>query len=466
MLAAVGFIMLPVFTRYLSPQDYGILALTQLFGSFLPLVLSLQMHSSIGRFYFDYERERLKTFMSTIGLIILVFASFGFIILSVFLIRILSFVFPKIPPENYILFKLALIAAFFNTITSVSIMLLRVREEAKLFMKISLSLFFIGLIISIIEVVVFKKGAYGIMEATLVNSIIGFVAYTFFNRHFFGLEFDITMLKAPLKYSLPVIPHALSGLIFMYSDRIILEKYVSLAAIGLYALSDKVAFIFKTIVNQLNIAFQPHFVKSAKINKEKAVEDARDLARTTVFLLALSIAITAIFSVEIVYYMLDKRFFKAWIMIPILASSYIFRNLYCFSSSGLYFEKKTGKIPIITMVAAVVNILINLIFIPRYGVIAAVFSTLIAFITTYIMAELISLKIFHIKFDNKVNLLFMGYMYLSIIVSFFINSKFTIENPSLPFNMYIFKILIICFGLYLGFRMDLLNFRIFKKVVA
>ncbi len=461
---AVNFVLLPVFTRYLSPQDYGILALIQCFIAFLPIILSLQIQSSVGRFYFEYSGDERNILISTIGLALLFFSSISLVLLFVFFSEILSFIFPKVPTSMYVLFRLALLASFFNTLTEISKILLRVREEAKLFMKISLSLFFVGLAVSIIEVVILRKGAYGVVEASLILAILSFIIFIFFNRSFLVLSFNLKMLKGPIKYSLPIIPHALAGIIFMYSDRIIMEKYVLLSAIGIYSLADKIAMLFKTMVNQLHSAFQPHFIKTATVDRNKAVEDAKNTARTTVFFSSFMILIGAIFSVEILYYFLDERYFKAWIMIPILASSYVFRSLYCFGSCGLFFERKTGRVAIITIVAAIVNIMINLLFIPKYGVIVAVFSTMASFIVTYLMAVIMSINSFYIRLDNKANLLFIGYMYCVIILAFFINSGFTLENPSLPLNAYVLKIFVLIFGLYLGLKMKVLKFRLFSTL--
>ena len=451
---AVNFIVLPIFTRYLSPKDYGVLALIQSFSAFLPLVLSLQIHNSIARFYFDYEGQEQKVLISTIGLALLFFSCSGLSVLFVFSDRILAFIFPKIATSMFVLFKLALIVAFFNTLSEYFRILLTTREKAKLFMKISLCLFGIGLATNIVEVVILKRGAYGVIEASLILSVLSFIVFLFFNRNYLILKFNLEMLKSPIKYSLPIIPHALAGVIFMYSDRIIMEKYVLLSAIGLYSLADKVAMLFKTAVNQLNAAFRPHFVKTAKEDKDKAARDARDIARITVFVVSFLIVILALFSVEIVYYVLDKRYFKSWIIIPILASSYIFRSLYCFSSTGLFFEKKTGRIAVITITAAALNIFINLVFMPEYGMIVAVFSTLISFIVTYLMAVAMSVKTFYISLDNKANLMSTGYLYVVIILAFFVNSQFTLEQPYLPWNIYVLKVLVLLCGLFLGFMMN------------
>jgi len=456
---AVNLVVLPVFTRYLSPQDYGVLALTQSFATFLPVILSLQIHSSIGRFYFDYTGRDQRVLVSTLGIALLFVCSVMLGMTFVFLNQILSYVFPKIPVSTYVLFKLTLFTVFFNTITGNFLkILLMVRERAKLFMVLALSLFFIGLTINIIEVVVLKKGAYGVVEATLILSVLSFIVYFFANCRLFVLDFKPAMLKGPIKYSLPIIPHAVAGVVFMYSDRIILEKYVLLSAIGLYSLADRIAVLFKTFVNQIHFAFMPHFNKTASFNKEQAAEDARYMARIIVFAVSLLIALLALFAVEIVYYLLDARYFQVWVIIPILASSYMFRSLYCFVSCGLFFEKKTGRIAVITVTAASLNIFINLAFIPKYGMIVAVFSTLASFAVTYLMAVVMSMRTFYIRLDSRVNLVSIGYMYLVIVFAFYVNSKFTLEHPYLPLNIYVLKVLVLLCGLCLGLVMNVFRF--------
>ncbi len=461
--AAVNFLVLPIFTCYLSPKDYGILALIQSFIAFLPLILSLQIHRSIGRYYFDYEGKEQKILISTIGITLLFISCFVLTILFLFSKQLVLSVFPNIAVSISSLVKLSLFAVFFNTLSEYFKILLITREKARLFMMVSICLFCVGLAINVVEVIVLKRGVYGIVEGSLILSVLSFMTFMFFNRHYLILKLNFEMLKDPFRYSLPIIPHSLAGIVFMYSDRIILEKYVLLSSIGLYSLADKIAMLFKMLANQISIALQPHFFKTAKKDKQEAVNQVRNISKKVVFVISFLVVLLAVFSVEIVYYIFDERYFNAWIMIPLLASAYVFRSLYCFGSYGLFFEKKTAKVAIITVSAAAINIVINLLFIPRYGVIVAVFSTLIAYSVTYFMAMVMSKKSFYVKLDHKSNLIFICYMYGVITISYFINSNFTLETPRLPFSIYILKSILIVLGLLLGLNakvlsLDLLRF--------
>ncbi|QKJ22266.1 lipopolysaccharide biosynthesis protein [Poseidonibacter lekithochrous] len=450
---AVGFIMLPIYSRYLSPDDYGIVALVLSFQMFLPLILSLKLDSSLSRFYFEYKDKDLKIFISTILLVIFIFSIIFSIIIYVNLDSIISFVFPKTPDKYFLLFEMGLIISFLSIFNNFLKNLIRVREKAKLFMKIQLCLFFFNFTVNIIEVIVLERGAYGIIEASLIYVILSLIIYIYVNKDYFILYNKLIYIVDPIKFSLPLIPHSLSGLIFMYSDRIILEKHVTLSAIGLYMFSDKIAMVFKMIVNEFNAAFSPYFVRKSKESREKAIEETHNISLIFIYILSMLIVFLALFSVEVVYILLDDRYFDTWMMIPLLSSAYIFRSLYCFSSSGLFFEKKTGKVAIITIFAGVANIGLNIVLIPHYGIMVAIYTTIFSFFITFLMSELISYKIYYLKLMSKKNIIIVSYMFISIFFSLYLNKSF------LDFGLieYLYKFIVLAIGFGIGYKLKLFN---------
>lgn len=457
----VGFVMLPIYSRYLTPEDYGVVALVLSLQAFLPLIMTLQIHSSISRFYFDYKDNKiiLHTFISTLMLLTFILST---MILTVVLLNykeVISFLFPKtVGFDN--LFLLGILTAYITVFNSIFIALIRVQQKAKLFMKVSIALFFISLIINILEVIVNEQGAYGVVEAALISIVISFFAYAFLVKELFILKFDFNMVLEPLKYSIPLIPHSLSGLIFMYSDRIILERYVTLSAIGLYMFADKVAMIFKILVNEFNSAFSPFFNEKSKQSKIEAVKEVQNISIIFIYVTSMLMVFVALFSVELVSLLLDEKYFDTWIMIPLLSSAYIFRSLYCFSSSGLFFEKQTGKVAIITIVSGLVNIGINLWLIPIYGLMVAIYTTIFSFFLTFVMAELMSYKVYYLQLNMKKNFLVLIYLFGSIILAININESF----KEFGYLEYFYKILILLAGLFIGYKLDLLSIKRLMKL--
>jgi O-antigen/teichoic acid export membrane protein len=299
---AVGFLMLPIYTRYLAPDDYGVVALVLSLQSFLPLIMTLQVHNSISRFYFDYheEKEKLKVFISTILVVVIFLSTIVLAGLLFYINEILSFVFPKTVGYNEI-FILGVIASFFGVFNSTFSNLIRVQQKAKLFMTVSLVLFVLSLGVNITQVIILERGAYGVVEAALISVVLSSIVYLYLVREFFIFKFDFSKIIDPLKFSIPLIPHSLSGLIFMYSDRIILEKYVTLSAIGLYMFSDKIAMVFKMLVKSLIMPFFHILIRHQENLKETCNRTNSKNSFNICLFYSYVNCFCTVFSVEIVY---------------------------------------------------------------------------------------------------------------------------------------------------------------------
>jgi O-antigen/teichoic acid export membrane protein len=459
--AVIGFLMLPIYSKYLTPEDYGVVALVQSLQTFLPLIMTLQMHSSISRFYFDYKDNKIKlrTFISTLTLCIFILSTVILVIMLFNYNEIISFIFPKTIGYDK-LFLLGILTAYISVFNSIFTVLIKVQQKAKLFMKVSIFLFGLSLFINIVEVIIYKRGVQGVIEVAFITILISSFVYAFLVKELFVLRFNFNMLLEPLKYSIPLIPHSLAGLIFMYSDRIILERYVTLSDIGLYMFSDKVAMIFKILVNEFNNAFFPFFNEKSKQSKEEAIKEVQNISLIFIYIISMLMVFVALFSVELVSFLLDKKYFDTWRIIPLLSSAYIFRSLYCFSSSGLFFEKQTGKIAIITIISGLVNLVLNLWLIPIYGLMVAVYTTIFSFFITFLMAELISYKVYYIQLDMKKILLILIYLFGSIVLAIYINKNF----KEFCYLEYVYKLSILLTGLFVGYKLDLLNIKQLVKI--
>lgn len=457
----VSFIMLPIYSRYLTPEDYGVIALVLSLQAFLPLIMTFQIHSSISRFYFDYKDNlnNLNVFITTILVSALILASIVLFIIITYLENILYLILPKTIGYNDI-FLLGIISTYFYIFTTAFITILRVQQKAKLFMKTSLYLFIISLSINVFEVIILERGAYGILEASLIMSIISCIVYFWLIKEFTVMKFKFSIIIDPIKYSLPLIPHSMSGLIFMYSDRIILEKYVTLSAIGLYMFSDKIATVFKMIVNEFNNAFIPYFNEKSLVSKEEAIKDVQNISLYFIYFISMLIIFVALFSVEMVYWLFDERYFSTWKMIPLLSSAYVFRSLYCFSSSGIFYEKKTGKIALITIFAGIANITLNIYLIPIYGIMIAIYTTIFSFFITFLMSEIMSYKIYYLQLNIKKNIIIVTYMFSAIFFSLYLNNNF----HEFGYIEYLYKMIVLMIGLAIGYRLGLLNFTKLLKI--
>jgi len=456
-----NFFMLPIYSRYLSLEDYGAIALVLTFQAFLPLIMSLQIHSSISRFYFEFSHNetQLKVFISTVLVIIFFVSTTWYIAIFFYMDVIISFLFPQTIGYNDV-FILGLTTSFISVFTSVFTSLIRVLQKAKLYMKTSLSIFLFALVENVYQVIVLKKGAVGVVEASLWVSLVSFVLYAFLVKKYFTYKINLNVMKGPLIYSLPLIPHSVSGMVFLYSDRIILERYVTLGMIGLYMFADKIALLFKMLVDEFNKSFTPYFNEMSKGSKERAKNKIKDLSLIVLYLLVVLVVVFSAFSVEVIGLVFDKRYFNSWVMIPYLAIAYVCRNLYQFAVCGLFYEKRTGIVALITIVAGALNVVINLIFIPKYGVIAAVYSTVFSFFISFVLADILSRKVYYLELKLKKISVLLVYLFLAI----YLLQKINMNYQNFSTKDYLCKLAILGAGFFLGHKLKLHKFGLLLKV--
>jgi O-antigen/teichoic acid export membrane protein len=395
----VSFFMLPIYTRYLTPSDYGILSLVGAFQSMLVIVSSLQISAGLARFYFDYDEEGLKTYFSTVFSSIIVTALLFLLAIHFSGDRLTGFIFPKanIPYKPY--FLLALITMFLSNVSGCCNLLLQVSEKGFIILRIAILSILAGIGFGLYFVVIKEMGAFGSLLGNACSGFVNVCLLLYAVRAYFALSFSYSMLKKTLVYSLPIIPHAIGGYVFMYSDRIILEKFVSLGAIGLYNIADRISMILKLVVNSFNTANSPNFMRLSKQDKSKAKEVYKVIITKWAVVISVIFLALAFFSEELVQIMTPKRYHPAYKFIPILLGAYLFRGLYCFAANSIFFEKKTKVIPIITLTAGLINIGLNIIFIPLIGTIGAAWATLVSFIVTFLLALRLSNKYYALEYE-------------------------------------------------------------------
>lgn len=451
--ASVGFIMLPIYTLYLSPNDYGLVGLVLSFQAILPVILGLRIDYSLSRFFFEYKNDELKILISTLFYSILFICLISFNLLYFNIEHIVMFIFQVVLNKHVILFKIGLITSVFLLGNAFLISLLICRQESSKLMKAQLIIFSIGLIISVVEIIILERGAYGLLEAAMLTNFVSCIILFFLNSHYFVLRFNIKYLKEPIIFALPVIPQFCAVYMYQFSDRIIMDKYVTISLIGLYVFSDKIGSILKMIVGEFGNAYAPYFFKALKENEQTALRNSKIIFEIFAYFIVMIIVFISLFSLEIFLILFEESFYDAWYLVSIFCLAYFFKLLYNFSSIGLLYMKKSGTIALITIIAGIINIILNIIFIPTYGITAAALSTLTSFILTFLIAEFLVTNNFKINLIDKNFILILSYTIFVVVFGYWFNEKihqFTIIH-------YIAKIFILLMGVYVGYYTDILN---------
>ena len=436
-----SFLTVPIYTRYLNPTDYGYMALISVFSTILIPFFGLELNASISRYYFSYEDNKRKVFISTILLsvtlqLIILFFIFYFMGENLF-----SMVFPNVNIDYGSIIMLSIVAAMFKRVSNIGRVILLAEEKGYFILIRSILSITLTIGLGIYFVAYLKKGIYGAVIGSSISGFIVMILSLFFVRKHLVLTFNLSYLINGLKYSLPLIPHAMGTIIFFYSDKIILEKFVSISAIGFYSIGEKISRVLKKIVTSSNNALLPVFMKEST----KDIDKARLMFKKIIpqWFVVISIIYIAIifFTEEIIKILTPVQYHEAYLVVPILSTGFIFRGFYSFAVNPLFFLKKTKIIPIITITTGILNIILNIVLIPYYGIYAASGTTLFSFILSFIFAYIFSKKYYEIVFDWITILKICLPMFLSVIILPYIYNYDTLVKFLLKFLIFIIAII-------------------------
>lgn len=403
---AMSLFLLPVYTRYLTPSDYAVLALVLSFTAIFSSVMTLQIESGISRFVIKFikDEERAKIYFSSIFILTVSLLLFGCAAINIFGDNLLNIILSKNNKISYApFFQIATWAILPALLVNSGLLLLQTLEKGMKYLLVILAQVVVNISCGLFFVVFLKTGLIGVIWAQFISAVCGLFFIVWLIKDWIQLffKFPAQDIKDSLKYSLPIIPHMIGIYIYMYSDKLVLQRYVSLEDIGVYAVAGTLAYVLLVIVNSTTAAYGPRFLKLAEDNKSKAQDETMRFIGLWWGGVGVIFMGYVLFSDIFVKIMTRPSFYPAIPLIPILASAYIFRGLYCFSVNSVFFCEKTKFIPIITISAAMINIALNIIFIPKYGIFAAAWNSVISYFITFVLAYCFSKRYFPVIYPWK-----------------------------------------------------------------
>jgi O-antigen/teichoic acid export membrane protein len=427
----VNFILLPVYTRFLTPSDYGLIALVTALTSFLSPVLGLQLANSLSRMFFDYDETGVKKYFTSVFIAIL---GINLVLLTPIHIlgeKLTSLIFPNvdIPYHPYVF--LGLVTVFFRSFTNYCNILLRVLERGGTFLTTAAAHTVVAVSLGVYLVIVREMGAYGFLLAQALTAMLHAAVLLVIVRGYFTAAFSPAMVKAGLSYSLPLIPHGLGGVLFMYTDKYILSYFVPLGAIGLYDIAGRFAAILRKLVASFHMAVTPSFMSQSIKSKREAARHFSLIITKWSVVISFLYLFGALFSEEFIHILLPEKFRAAYAFVPILMGAFLFRNMQGFTINSILFEKKTVAIPFLTVTAGIFNVVANILLIPRYGVIAAAWATFAAYAISFCLSLYFSNRVYPLKYEWKKLIFIYGFTLLLLLLVLFLKRENVIYNVSL-----------------------------------
>lgn len=380
----MGFLLIPIYTRVLSPSDYGIVGLTLAVGSMLTALLRLGISAAVSRYYYKYhdDYQNLKEYITT-NFLFLVCVVGGLVLgLSTWGEPLWTWVTSgQVPFHPYV--QLMLWGVYFSIILNLPTRLYQMQQKAHLYMAVQLTTYFLTIGATILFVVVLRMGAHGQLLGSLVGSgVVAVVLSYVLLREWFVPRIRWRHLRVSLAFGLPLVPHAVSNWAVSAADRLILERFVSLDELGLYTLATSLGTVMNVLVNSFNKAWSPYYFDFMERNDKPNIRTQR----TTSFYITVVGGIClagALFSKEIIVFLTPEKYHATSLYVPLLLFAYLLQGYYFLSVASLFFHEKTRLLPLITGISAATNVIFNVLLAPKLGAFAAVWATVISYAITF-----------------------------------------------------------------------------------
>lgn len=439
----IAFILLPIYTTRLAVSEYGSLGLLITVGSVMSMIFILGINYGLFRSYFEYkDEENRKAVISTAFLILLISNLILFIIGFSFSRHLSYLIFGNYDYRlHFILITIIIIFEVFNVVPTA---VLQVKRKSVVF--ISLQIFFLLIRIGlIVYLIIFKNlGILGVLIGNLSVGFLSCLAYYFYIRKIFVAKFLKTEAVNMLKVGLPLIPSNLSVFVFSSIDRFFLNYYTNLSEVGLYNL----AYNFGNLITVLFAAplalIWPVMFFSAKNHKNIKEFYIRALTYTSLIVFFIFLFISLL-SKEAIKIFANEEYWGAYRVIPIIVLTYSIWPLRKSVNVAVILKKKTQSQALIFFIGAVINIGLNFILIPKYGIMGAASSTIITYIIIMIILFIYNTKLMEVNFEW----VRISKIILATAIIFFTGFFINIENITISILFKLFIIMMYPFLLYL-----------------
>lgn len=376
---AVNMLLLTIFTRYLSPAEFGIFSYTVAVCAFLYLVGSLSIHSYVLRHYYTCptEEERRRLFGAIFSFLVLYDAALlgaEFLILPP-VFRALG---AQVPFEPYM--RLALLSNAIEILAVIPMTYFRVREQATHFVTLSLSQTALNGAVSFYLVVVAGSGILGRYYGVLAADVLMLVVYLVIMRRVADWSWDRATIRRAIVFSAPLSLAGLLWLINTMSDRLILERFVPLAHLGVYGVGFSIAYGINSLSNGIYKAIEPQMYRLA--GGSMLEESIMGLKRYIVLILTGVGCATIVFSREILVVLAGPSFYESYKIVALLAVSVVLQGVNVPMSTYAVAIDRTRYVPFVNLSGAVASLAANLLLVPFFGIYGAAIASIAASVVT------------------------------------------------------------------------------------
>lgn len=438
---AVGFFMIPFYTHYLAPTDYGTLELLDLSLTLIALVLTTWMHASIIRYYHDCDDPGARNQAVSTMLIFSFFIGVAVGGSGIYYSRFLSTLILK-NPGLHLYISLLSLSLLVSSVNVVCMSYLRARQRSTVVVGAGLVAMVLSLSLNIYFIAIQHSGVVGVLYSSLISNTLVTVVLAVKTIRKVSLHFSCKQLTRMVAFGLPLVATSAAAFAINFSDRFFLRHYATISTVGIYALGYKFGFMISLLVVQpFDMIWQARLYEIARQNNSRTLFP--QVFEYYCFALVIAALGLSIVIKEVVTVVSAPSFHEAYKVVPVVALAYIFQGMNRFFLTGVYIAKKTMYLGAVGLVSGAMNIALNVLLIPRYGMLGAAWATVFSFILMAILAWLVSQSVYNIRYVfSRVATL------ISLAILLYIGTSF-VSFPSLPLRLSVKLLLFFVFPVVL-----------------
>jgi O-antigen/teichoic acid export membrane protein len=384
----ITFVLVPLYTFYISKADFGKIDLIITVGSLILPVVSLSLYEGVLRFVIDQRNNSLSILKGALSInVIAIAVLFG----GYFLLKITLGV-----DEHYI-FMIALVSV--QSIYSTLVQYTRGIGQTKLYtiMGILLTLFIV--ILNILFLVILKMSIVGYMLSYIISYIIIIILLLFkidnFGKIFTEKKPDNSLMKQLIFYSLPLIPNAILWWIISASSKLFLVRFHGLDINGLFAISNKIPSILTIFTFIFTQAWQISAL-------EESTSDTKNEFYTEIFsyykaVLFIGSSIIIPLLVPFYAFFISSEYYESISIVPFLLIAAVFSSFAGFFGTNYLATKNTKGVLYTSIFAGIFSVVLNIFLIPKFGALGAALSTMFSYLALWMIRVIDTRKEITIK---------------------------------------------------------------------
>jgi O-antigen/teichoic acid export membrane protein len=380
---AVSFLLIPLYTHHLSTYEVGIIVLLEVLEVLYIYIAPMGMITALWRYFHIEKKARAEKKLISGSWLFIMGSNAALLLTLIFASRFIAGLYLSDPGYSGLV-ALFCVCIYLGVSRLFFLSLMRIYERALLFIVIVFADFVLTIFLTIWFIIGLNLGLWGVVYAKLISSSLIFFVTIIFILKSYGLHYDQSTITRSLRYGFPLIFHGISLLILSMSDRFLIKQLISVETAGIYGIAYKFGMIMNMVlVTPFVQAWQPILFRLENHPEQRLTYQR--MALHFVQIATFAWLGLSVFAKYLVMWTTTPEYHAGISIIPLIAFSYVLYGLQNIFNAGALIHNETMKMMAYGLITALVNVALNVVLIPKWGMMGAAAVTVVSYLILMLM---------------------------------------------------------------------------------